>query len=155
VQQVVYAFGHNCVHVYKRNLYTRKLPLSRGYSSLKGSKSPNWCCFLASSIHFTTQNSNVLISTTWTSLVIMLVIVLLIKLWSLLTFGCDGWDFGLHWQSLILDWGLIRPQNVYNFFLVFTFGFATMSLMSLFFLPFHPRSHILHWFFWWVLVRLT
>jgi hypothetical protein len=58
-------------------------------------------------------------------------------------------------QSLILEWGSTPPQSVYNLCSVFRFGFATMSLVSLFLLPFQPRSHILHCFFWWVPVRLT
>ncbi len=67
----------------------------------------------------------------------------LIRLWGLLTFACD--------IKLVFN----SSQSEYNLCLVFRFGFATMSLMSLFLIPFQSRSHILHWFFWWVPVRLT
>jgi hypothetical protein len=68
----------------------------------------------------------------------------LIRLWGLSTFGCGGWDSNCRGQSLILDWGSTPPKSVYNLCLVFRFGFATMSLVSLFLLHFQPRSYILH-----------
>jgi hypothetical protein len=64
------------------------------------------------------------------------------------TLSCIG-------QSLISDLGSTPPQSMYNLCLVFRFGFATMSLVSLFLISFQARSHILDWFFWWVPVRLT
>lgn len=50
------------------------------------------------------------------------------------TLSCIG-------QNLILDWGSTPPQSVYNLCLVFRFGFATMSLVSLFLLPSAQEPH--------------
>jgi len=58
-----------CLH---KNFILKKASLSWGYYSLEGSESPNWFCFLESSVFFTTQNSSVHVSMIWTSLVIVL-----------------------------------------------------------------------------------
>ncbi len=58
-------------------------------------------------------------------------------------------------DSIATDWVICMfaqefytKKSVYNLCLVFRFGFTTMSLVSLFLIPFQSRSHILHWFFW-------
>jgi hypothetical protein len=66
------------------------------------------------------------------------------------------WWVGL-WVALGKVWyqiGVQLPSKCLQFVFSFRFGFVTMSLAFLFLLPFQPRSHILHWFFWWVPVRL-
>jgi hypothetical protein len=69
-----------------------------------------------------------------------------ISLRGLLTFACGGWDFELHWAKSDIRLEFNSPSNCVQFVFSFRFGFASMSLMSLFLIPFQPRSHILHWF---------
>jgi hypothetical protein len=123
---------------------------------LEGLESPKWCCSLTSSVPFTTSNSSVHVfhdldkfgdcanDCAW----------FLIRLWGLLTFGCDGWDFELHWAKSNIKLGFNSPSKCLQFVFSFRFGFPTMSLVSLFLLPSQPRSHILHWFFWRVSLNL-
>jgi len=144
------ALGHNCVHVCSLIFYLTKFRLSICHYTLERQKGVCWCYYLKSHLH------SMFMFYKWNIRCFWFKQPCLVKRWWLFHH-----EVYLHLGVLSETLSCIRlgstPPSIC---LCLVCKFQVLNLMHqchflcLFLLQFLQRSHILHWFSWWVLVRL-